>query len=184
MKCVSSAGRTGPWVGERRHFAEAVGASLRLPCGARSPRRVHQLGRGYEPPNSVRSTLLRGATSGCCTPQRFRGAQPLTGPRPCGTSSCLSRTATTVCSKAGADGCSGACTTLSIGTQRRESAACGGPARRIYAMARSAPVRSHRSRDAEREAEGTDAEGGGAASKLLRPSAPALPRHGTNARTR
>ena len=203
MRCLSTSGRAGPRVGERRHFAEAVCAALRLPCGARSLSRTHKLGPGYEPSNSVRSTPLRGATSGCCAPQRLRGAPPLAHLRPCGTGVCFSRPADAGDGKAGVDGCSGAYATL-MQYARTQNSPCGlfcawrtpwrmqapgpavqlgqadvfvGPARRIYAAARLALLRSHRSRPAEREAQGTDAKGGGAASKLLRPSAPDLQHH-------
>ena len=50
-------------------------------------------------------------------------------------------------------------------------------ARRIYAVPRSAAMRSHRSRPAEREAQGTRSAAEGAASKPEHPSAPALPPH-------
>ena len=196
-------GRAGPRVGEPRHFAEAVAVARRLRCGARSPRRAHKLGLGYEAPDSVRSSPRCGATSGCCALRHFAGAPPLTHPRPCGTGVCVLRPATSVGSKAGVTGRSGACAALmqcartqnspcglfcawrtpwrlqapGPAAQRRKSAACGGPARGIHAMARSAPLRSHRSRDAERVAQGTRRAAKGAASKLLRPSAPALLRH-------
>ena len=194
--------RAWPQVGERRRFTGAVAAARRLPCGARSPRRAHKLGSGYEASNSVRSTPLRGATSVCCAPQRPRGAPPLTHPRPCNSGLGLSAENKHRRHKAGVDGCSGAYAALmqcartqnspcglfcawrtpwrlqapGHAAQRRESAARGGPARRIYATARPAPLRSHRSRDAEREAQGTRSAAKGAALKPMRPSAPALPR--------
>ena len=196
-------GRAGPRVGEPRHFAEAVAVARRLRCGARSPRRAHKLGLGYEAPDSVRSSPRCGATSGCCALRHFAGAPPLTHPRPCGTGVCVLRPATSVGSKAGVAGRSGACAAL-MQCARTQNSPCGlfcawrtpwrvqapgpavqlgqadvfvGPARRIYAAARLALLRSHRSRPAEREAQGTDAKGGGAASKLLRPSAPDLQHH-------
>ena len=195
------AARAWARVGERRRFTGAVAAARRLPCGARSPRRAHKLGSGYEASNSVRSTPLRGATSGCCAPQRPRGAPPLTHPHPCRRRLCLSTTNKPRVHKAGVDGRSGAYAALmqcartqnspcglfcawrtpwrlqapGHAAPQGQSAACGGPARRIYAVTRPASMRSHRSRPAEREAQGTDAAGGGAASKPLRPSAPALP---------
>ena len=173
--------RAEPRAGERRRFAGAVAASRRLRCGARSPRRAHKLGLGYEASNSVHSSPLRRATSACCAPRRSRGAPPLTHPRPCGTGSCLSRTASDGCSKAGVDGCGGAYAALSIAAQRGQSDVPVGPARRIYAAARSAPLRSHRSRPAEREAQGTRSAAEGAASKPELPSAPALPLHSRHA---
>ena len=198
----------GSRVGERRHFAEAVCASLRLPCGARSPRRAHKLA----PENT-------GAQTVCARPRvagQPRSAALLSASEarrhsptrdPAGTGFCLLRTATVGCSKAGVDGCSGAYAALmqcartqnspcglfcawrtpwrlqapGPGAHRRESDEFVGPARRIYAMARSAPLRSHRSRDAERGAQGTRSAAKGAASKLLRPSAPALPPYNLHA---
>ena len=206
---MSMSARAWPRVGERRRFTGAVAAARRLPCGARSPRRAHKLGLGYEASNSVRSTPLRGATSACCAPQRTRGAPPLTHPRPCNNGLGLSTEDKHRRHKAGVDGCSGAYAALmqcartqnspcglfcawrtpwrlqapGHAAQRGKSAACGGPARRLYALTRTASMRSHRSRPAEREAQGTDAAGGGAASKPMRPSAPALPhelRHAIN----
>ena len=226
--CVRSVGRAGPQVDERRHFAEAVCAALGLPCGARSPRRAHKLAPEN---TGAQTVCARPRFAGQPRPAVLLSASEARRHSPtrdpAGTGFCLLRTATVGCSKAGVDGCSGAYAALmqcartqnspcglfcawrtpwrlqapGPGVQRGQSDVFVGPARRIYAMARSAPLRSHRSRDAERVGggrqansacalfagrnghglwacpQGTDAEGGGAASKLLRPSAPALPRH-------
>ena len=173
LALCGSSGRAGTRAGARRHFAGAVAAARRLPCGARSPRRAHE----FAPENTVAQTV-------CARPRdagQPRSAVLLSAPEarrhaptrvPACTSDCLSGPANSGGSKAGVDGAAA----LSIAAQRGESAVRGGPARRIYAAARSAPLRSHRSRPAKREAQGTRSEAKGAASKLLRPSAPALPR--------
>ena len=163
-------------VGERRRFAGAVAAARRLPCGARSPRASAEL--------ALASLGAQTAALDPAARRNPRAAVLLSAPearrhsptRAPACSVCLfSSQTTTRCSKAGADGCVGAYAALSIAAQRGQSVVLNGPARRIYAVPRSAAMRSHRSRPAEREAQGTDAEGGGATSKPERPSAPALP---------
>jgi hypothetical protein len=177
--------RAGARVGERRRFAEAVAAARRLPCGARAREAAAEL--ALRPAAFGAQTVLADpASRGNLTSPALLGASEARRHSPTrapASSVCLfSRQTTTRCSKAGADGCGGAYAAPSTAARRGQSAVPGGPARRIYAAARSAPTRSHRSRPDGRGAQGTDAEGGGAASKPPRPSAPALPLHFPNER--
>jgi hypothetical protein len=172
--------RAGARVGERRRFAEAVAAARRLPCGARAREAAAELAlrpaafgaqtvlADPAAPGNLTSPVLLGASE-------TRRHSPTRAPANTGV--CPSTKNTGGGSKAGADGCVGAYAALSIAAQRGESVVLNGPARRIYAVPRSAAMRSHRSRPAEREAQGTRSAAEGAASKPEHPSAPALPLH-------
>jgi len=172
-EAVAAGPRRGPFVALRR-----------LPCGARS---------GGPPQNSLRSLRsLRSNSRGesdddarCArnlqpsAPQGFPCPPTGTRPRPCVEAPSLRDDLGATAGggfKAGTDGCPGARAALSIAAQRGKSAVPGRPARRLHATARSATVRHHRSRPAEREAQGTRSEAKGAAAAAGRPSAPALPR--------
>ena len=182
--------RSWPRAGACVRSAEAVaagprrgpfGAHRRLPCGTRS---------GGQPQNSLRSLRsLRSNSRGesdddarCArdiqpsAPRRFPCPPATTRPRPCVRALSLLDERTAGGFKAGADGCTGAWAALSIAAQRGKSVVPDGPARRLHATARSATVRRHRSRPAEREAQGTRSAAEGAAAATGRPSAPALPR--------
>jgi hypothetical protein len=206
MMSVLSLERAGSRVGERRRFAEAVAAARRLPCGARSREAAAELAL-RPAAFGAQTVLADPAARGNLTSPALLGASEARRHSPtrapAGSISLFSSQTTTRCSKSGADGCVGAYAALTQrartqnspcglfcawraplrlkaqghAAQRGQSVVLDGPARRIYAVPRSAAMRSHRSRPAKREAQGTDAEGGGAASKPERPSAPALPLH-------
>jgi len=173
--------RAWPRAGACGRSAEAVAAARRLLCGARSD---------GPPQNSLRSLRsLRFNSRGesvvdarCArdiqpsAPRRFPCPPAPTRPRPCVGALSLLDERTAGGFKAGADGCTGAWAALSIAAQRGKSVVPDVPARRLHATARSATVRRHRSRPAEREAQGTRSAAKGAAAAAGRPSAPALPR--------
>ena len=176
--------RSWPRAGACGRSAEAVAAARRLPCGTRS---------GGQPQNSLRSLRsLRSDSRGesdddarCArnlqpsAPQGFPCPPSGTRPRPCVEAPSLRDDLEATAGggfKAGTDGCPGAPAALSIAAQRGKSVVPDVPARRLHATARSATVRRHRSRPAEREAQGTRSEAEGAAAATGRPSAPALPR--------
>ena len=174
--------QAGARVVERRRFAAAVAAARRLPSGARSPRASAELALAAL---GAQTTALDAAArhnpraAALLSAAEARRHSPTRAPA---SDACLfASQATTGWSKAGTDGCGGACAAPSTAALRGQSAVPGGPVRRIYAAARSAPTRSHRSRPDGRGAQGTEAEGGGAASKPPRPSAPALPLHSPHA---
>ena len=184
LLCVLDSSRAWPRAGACRRSAEAVAAAQRLPCGTRS---------GGQPQNSLRSLRsLRSNSRGesdddarCArnlqpsAPQGFPCPPTGTRPRPCVEAPSLLDDLEATAGggfKAGADGCTGALAALSIAAQRGKSAVPGRPARRLHATARSATVRRHRSRPAEREAQETRSEAECAAAATGRPSAPALPR--------
>jgi hypothetical protein len=175
--CMQTSERAGARVGARRRFAGTVAAARRLRCGARRPRASAEL--------ALPSLGAQTAALDAAARRNPRSAPLLTVPEarrhsptrdPAG--SCVGTLAGgLLCShKAGADACSGACVAPSIAAQWGKSTVRGGPARKIYALARSAPMRSHRSRPAERDAQGTRSAAKGATPKPMRASAPALPR--------
>ena len=172
-EAVAAGPRRGPFVALRR-----------LPCGTRS---------GGQPQNSLRSLRsLRSNSRGesdddarCArnlqpsAPQGFPCPPTGTRPRPCVEAPSLRDDLEATAGggfKAGTDGCPGARAALGLAAQRGKSVVPDVPARRLHATARSATVRRHRSRPAEREAQGTRSEAEGAATAAGRPSAPALPR--------